>query len=154
MDVLTNAIMNKIAAEENLLQHDHCNQTQEQKELKEEFLVAKTVSAKVLEDFENWTPAITAEHTQLVTTKQAVEQICKEGKTIELLPAKMVYTRKAGAGARRARAACCGNSTLRPRFDVDCYAGGAEGPGEDCSPQRLEYGCHRHSCCFPECPSS
>lgn len=114
MDVLTNAIMNKIAAEENLLQHDHCNQTQEQKELKEEFLVAKTVSAKVLEDFENLTPAITAEHTQLVTTKQAVEQICKEGKTIELLPAKMVYTRKAGAGARRARAACCGNSTLRP----------------------------------------
>ena len=88
-----------------------------------------------MDDFENWAPAITAGHGQLVTTKQAVEQItkealrvraAKEGKTIELLPAKMVYTRKAGTGARRARAVCCGNYS-ETRFDEDCYAGGADG---------------------------
>ena len=50
----------------------------------------------------------------------------KEGKTIELLPAKMVYTRKAGTGARRARAVCCGNYS-ETRFNGDCYAGGADG---------------------------
>ena len=136
MEVLTNAVMNKVELEEELLHCDHNNHLQEQKEMEEEFLVTKTVAAReVLDDFENWTPSITAEHTQLVTTKRAVEQITKEdlhdraareGKTIELLPAKMVYTRKAGTGARRARAVCCGNYS-ETRFDADSYAGGADG---------------------------
>ena len=136
MEVLTEAIIQKLEAEETLLRADHDDRMIDQKEMEEEFLVTKTVSTKeVMEDFENWAPAITAEHGQLVTTKQAVEQItkealrahaAKEGKTIELIPAKMVYTRKAGTGTRRARAVCCGNYS-ETRFDGDCYAGGADG---------------------------
>ena len=136
MEVLTEAIMKKLEVEETLLRADHDDRMIDQKEMEEEFLVTKTVSTKeVMDDFENWAAAITAEHGQLVTTKQAVEQItkealraraAKEGKTIELLPAKMVYTRKAGTGARRARAVCCGNYS-ETRFDGDCYAGGADG---------------------------
>ena len=38
----------------------------------------------------------------------------------------MVFTRKAGAGVRRARAVCCGNYS-ETRFSTDCYAGGADG---------------------------
>ena len=88
-----------------------------------------------MDDFENWVPSITAEYSQLVKTKEAVEQISKrelrhraekQQKTIELLPAKMVYTRKAGTGQRRARAVVCGNYS-DTRFSSDCYAGGADG---------------------------
>lgn len=65
MEVLTKAILNKIDAEETLLRNwnDHNNHLQDQKGLEEEFLVTKTVSSKeVWEDFENWIPSITAEH--------------------------------------------------------------------------------------------
>lgn len=49
-----------------------------------------------------------------------------EQKTIELLPAQMVYTRKAGTDTRRSRAICCG-SYSETRFNSDCYTGGADG---------------------------
>ena len=111
MEVLTDAIMHKVEAEEILLKADQDGQAVDQKELEEEFLITRTVSNKeVMDDFANWVPSITAEYNQLVTTKEAVEQISKkelhhraerQQKTIELLPAKMVYTRKAGAGQRR-----------------------------------------------------
>ena len=136
MDVLARAVVQKIEAEDILLQHHHDGEVLHQKELEEEFLVTKTVSSReVMEDFENWIPSITAEYDQLVRTKEAVEQVEKralqeraerEGKVIELLPAKMVYTRKSGAGARRARAVVCGNYS-ESRFNDDCYAGGADG---------------------------
>lgn len=134
--VLTGAIMHKIEAEEILLKAEHESQSMGQKELEEEFLVTKTISSKeVHEDFENWAPSITAEYNQLVHTKEAVEQISKkalrhraeqENKTIEILPAKMVYTQKAGVGARRSRAVRCGNYS-ETRFHGYCYAGGADG---------------------------
>eukprot|EP00913_Durusdinium_trenchii_P028163 g26406.t1 len=136
MEVLTQAIMQKVEVEELLLQNDHDQEEAKCQELEEEFLVTKTISSKeVWEDFENWVPSITAEYNQLVKTKEAVEQITKQslreraeaqGKVIEILPAKMVYTRKAGGGTRRARAVCCGNYS-DSRFSGDCYAGGADG---------------------------
>ena len=135
-EVVSRAIMHKLEAEETLLQYQQDQEALNAKELEEEFLVTKTVSNReVLDDFENWIPSITAEFDQLVRTKQAVEQITKrslqdraqrEGKTIELLPAKMVYTRKSGAGVRRSRAVVCGNYS-ESRFNDDCYAGGADG---------------------------
>ena len=136
MEVLTEAIMHKVEAEEILLKADQEGLEMDQKELEEEFLVTRTVGNKeVMDDFENWVPSITAEYSQLVETKEAVEQISKrelhhraekQQKTIELLPAKMVYTRKAGTGQRRARAVVCGNYS-DTRFSSDCYAGGADG---------------------------
>ena len=136
MGVLRQAIMHKVEVEEQLLQYKQEQENIDQKELEEEFLVTRTMSTKeVMEDFENWVPAIKAEYTQLVHTKEAMIQITKkdlqaraekEGKVIEVLPAKMVFTRKAGVGARRARAVCCGNYS-DTRFSSDCYAGGADG---------------------------
>jgi hypothetical protein len=63
-----------------------------------------------------WEPSLRAEFEQLVKTKGAVTQISKSqlqelahqrGLPIELLPAEMVHTRKAGSGACRSRAVVC-----------------------------------------------
>jgi len=77
--VLSQAVLHKVEAEEQLLQN-HQDQVQAcNKEMEEEFLVTKTVSTKeVMDDFENWVPAIQAEYTQLVQTKEAVQQITKK----------------------------------------------------------------------------
>ena len=137
-EVVSRAIMRKLEAEETLPQYQQDQEVLNTTELEEEFLVTRTVSAReVLDDFENWVPSITAEFDQLVRTKQAVEQIRitkrslqdraqREGKTIELLPAKMVCARKSGVGVRRSRAVVCGNYS-ESRFNDDCYAGGADG---------------------------
>ena len=94
-------------------------QVQEDKELQEEFLVTRPLgNQEVQSELEMWRPAIQKEGNSLVLESQAVKQITKEelrrlaeerNQAVELLPAKMVYTRKAGTGLRRARAVCCGN---------------------------------------------
>ena len=67
-------------------------------------------------------------------TKKAVRQVAKSELhrlaqeahlPIELLPAKMVHTRKAGSGAYRSRAVVCGN--YEHVGEDDRYAGGADG---------------------------
>ena len=47
------------------------------------------------------------------------------GKTLEVLPAKMVHTRKAGTGAYRSRTVVRGN--YQTPNDDNTYAGGADG---------------------------
>ena len=63
-----------------------------------------------------WEPSLRAEFEQLVKTKGAVTQISESqlqelapqrGLPIDLLPAEMVHTRKAGSGACRSRAVVC-----------------------------------------------
>ena len=70
------------------------------------------------ENLSDWEDSIRAEHHQLVFQKEAVKQMPKselyevaEARhlPIELLPGKMVHTRKAGSGAYRSRAVVCGN---------------------------------------------
>ena len=46
---------------------------------------------------------------------------------IEMLPGKMVHTRKAGSGAYRSRAVCCGNYAIENEDVADKYTGGADG---------------------------
>ena len=85
----------------------------------QEFLVTKTMSnQEVWSNLNDWKPSIEAEFEQLVNTKKAVRQVAKgelqrlakdAGLPTELLPAKMVHTRKAGSGAFRSRAVVCGN---------------------------------------------
>lgn len=109
-------------------------QVQEDKELHEEFLVTRTVgNQEVQSELEMWRPAIQKEWNSLVLESQAVKQITREelrklaeerNQAVELLPAKMVYTRKAGTGLRRARAVCCGN--FQTQEEVPTYAGGAD----------------------------
>ena len=100
-----------------------------------EFLVTRTVSNKeVWEDIKNWEPSVRAEYEQLVNQKQAVKQVTKsqlrqlaqeKQLPIQLLPAKMVHTRKANTGAYRSRAVVCGN--YQEVGTGDRYAGGADG---------------------------
>ena len=85
-----------------------------------------------------WEPSLRAEFEQLVKTKGAVTQISESqlqelapqrGLPIELLPAEMVHTRKAGSGACRSRAVVCvcvcGN--YQDSNGDERYAGGADG---------------------------
>ena len=73
------------------------------------------------------------EYDQLVKQKKAVVQITQQqlreraaaaGGGIELLPGKVVHTRKAYTGAYKSRAVICGNYATPT--DQDVYAGGAD----------------------------
>lgn len=77
-----------------------------------------SATSEVWSHLNDWEASIRAEFQQLVNTKQAVRQASKggihrlankAGLPIELLPGKMVHTRKAGSGAYRSRAVVCGN---------------------------------------------
>ena len=108
---------------------------QQQQQLEAEFLVTKTINQQeVWNDLEAWTPSIRKEFDQLVNVKQAVRQITRQelqamaaenDLPIELLPGKMVHTRKAVTGDYRSRAVVCGN--FSEATTAECYAGGADG---------------------------
>ena len=97
-------------------------------------MVTKTISnTEVWSNLEAWQPSIQAEYNQLVNSKQAVKQITKtelqqlaqqRGLRIEVLPGKMVHTRKAGSGAYRSRAVVCGN--YEAPDNAEHYAGGSD----------------------------
>ena len=118
-------------AEEGLLQLQR-----EQVQEEEEWHTTQTISnQEVFRDWEQWKEPIRAEFQSLVTEKQALEvatwaTVLKEassrGVEVERLPSKMVFTRKAPFGKRKARACICGNySTMKDSEEV--YAGGADG---------------------------
>ena len=98
------------------------------------FLVTKTISNKeVWEPLPGWKASIKAEYDQLVNHKKAVIQVTQKqlrdkaaeaGVEIELLPSKLVHTRKAQSGACRSRAVICGNYATATEQDV--YAGGTD----------------------------
>ena len=131
--VVTEAIINRVALEERLLSMAEVETKEGQ--LEEEFLVTRTVGNKeVWENLSAWEASIRAEYQQLVVQKEAVKQMPKsklyemaESKQlpIELLPGKMVHTRKAGSGAYRSRAVVCGN--YQEASAEERYAGGADG---------------------------
>ena len=108
---------------------------QQQKQIEKEFLVTKTIGAQeVWDNLEDWKPSIQKEYDQLIHNKKAVRQITREelreldqtsGLPIELLPGKMVHTRKAVSGDFRSRAVVCGN--FSEATTAECYAGGADG---------------------------
>ena len=76
-----------------------------------------------------------AEYEQLVNLKKAVKPMTRselqqlaqqQDKVLEILPAKMVHTRKAGSGAFRSRAVVCGNYQAQNESQNN-FAGGADG---------------------------
>ena len=132
---LNKALMRKVEVEEQIQLLADEDQVEEQQQLTHEFLVTKTVSNKeVRENLADWTESIKAEYEQLVVNKKAVKPMSRaelqkmaemQNKTLEILPAKMVHTRKAGSGAYRSRAVVCGN--YQTPNDDNTYAGGADG---------------------------
>ena len=135
LPVLSEALIKKVAVEEELHQLERDTVDKETKALEKQFLVTKTVSNKeVWDSLSDWEPSIRAEYDQLVHQKKAVVQMSQQqlrqkaaqaGVEIELLPGKMVHTRKAQTGAYRSRAVICGN--YAPSSEQDVYAGGTDG---------------------------
>ena len=131
LPVLNDAIQVRVALENQMLDLV-ANEPQPENT---EFLVTKTMSNReVWENLPAWEASIRAEHDQLVGQKQAVRQISraalqelaeKTNLPIELLPAKMVHTRKAPDGKYRSRAVICGNYSQEDPGSNN-YAGGAD----------------------------
>ena len=99
------------------------------------FLVTKTVSNKeVRENLADWTESIKGrvraacrqqKRLSKPMTRTELQKMAEvQNKTLEILPAKMVHTRKAGSGAYRSRAVVCGN--YQTPNDDNTYAGGAD----------------------------
>ena len=131
---LNKALVRKVEVEEQIQLLADEDRAEEQQQLTHEFLVTKTVSNKeVSKNLADWTESIKAEYEQLVVNKKAVKPMTRtelqkmaevQNKTLEILPAKMVHTRKAGSGAYRSRAVVCGN--YQTPNDDNTYAGGAD----------------------------
>ena len=110
-------------------------QENEEAQQAEEFLTTRTVPAvEVYGELELWRESIEKEYNQLVKETKAVFQMTRRqlldlaetrGETIETLPAKMVFTRKAHSGLRRSRAVCCGNFA-QDDPDQAVYASGCD----------------------------
>ena len=135
LGAVTDAIALKSMLEDQLQEAQHQKDHVDQRRLEQEFLITKTISNnEVWSHLDDWRASIEAEFEQLVKTKKAVRQVAKSELhrlaqeahlPIELLPAKMVHTRKAGSGAYRSRAVVCGN--YEHVGEDDRYAGGADG---------------------------
>ena len=132
MPTLNQAMLNRVALEDQLCALEE--ETAVENKVAEEFLVTKTISNKEVWDaLPDWEPSIKAEYDQLVNQKKAVIQMTQQqlrdkaeaaGVEIELLPGKMVHTRKAQTGAYRSRAVICGN--YASATEQDAYAGGTD----------------------------
>eukprot|EP00435_Cladocopium_sp_Y103_P060731 s345_g22.t1 len=105
---------------------------EEEKVLQTSTLAAKEVRAEA----EKWKPAIQEEIDSLLSTKTIVRMSKEEvtaleasGAAVEKIPGKMMATRKAPLGRRRARIVACGNFVNGDPLDADAdvAAGGVDG---------------------------
>ena len=134
LSTLTDAINMKVMIEDQLIDAQAAHFEETQKSLDMEFLVTKTISNnEVWSDLQAWAPSIHQEYDQLVHRKRAVRQVTKEELhkmaseqklPIEILPGKMVHTRKSGTGAFKSRAVVCGNYATPDQNEH--YAGGVD----------------------------
>ena len=119
LGAVSDAIALKSMLEGQLQEAQQQNDQADLHRLEQEFLVTKTISnSEVWANLSDGEASIKAEFQQLVHTKGAVKQVSQaqlqdlahqRDLPVELLPAKMVHTRKAGSGAFRSRAVVCGN---------------------------------------------
>ena len=103
----------------------------------EKVLQTYTVAAKeVRAEADKWRPAIKEEIDNLLSTntiikmsKEEVAALESSGMTLEKIPGKLVATRKAPLGRRRARIVACGNFVHGDPLDADSdvAAGGVDG---------------------------
>ena len=134
LSTLTDAINMKVMLEDHLIDAQALKNEELQKHMEMEFLVTKTVgNQEVWQDLDAWAPSIRQEFEQLVNKKCAVRQITKDELRrmaseqklpIEVLPGKMVHTRKSGTGAFKSRAVVCGNYDSPDQSEH--YAGGVD----------------------------
>ena len=101
------------------------------------FLQTRTVGLQeVRKNLEDWVPSMKAEVDNFVSN-QAIQRVSKgetelvmeqarlSGKSVEVIPAMGVFTRKSGSGRHRSRIVCCGNR-MNDRATEELYASGAD----------------------------
>ena len=101
------------------------------------FLQTRTVGLQeVRKNLEDWVPSMKAEVDNFVSN-QAIQRVFKgeaelvmeqarlSGKSVEVIPAMGVFTRKSGSGRHRSRIVCCGNR-MNDRATEELYASGAD----------------------------
>ena len=111
-------------------------ETEEMAFSQEVFLQTKTYSlAEVKQELEEWKASMESEFHSIteetgairVITEAEAEQLRRDAERqnvlFERIPAKAVFTRKAGTGKRKCRACACGNF-MTQRSLADTYAGG------------------------------
>ena len=135
MGAVTDAINMKTMVEQWLQDIEDQEVQKLHQNLDQEFLVTKTIgNAEVWADFQAWIPSSQQEYDQLVKKKCNVRQITKDQLQkmasemklpIEILPGKIVHTRKSGSGAYGSRAVICGNDAGPDNNEH--YAGGVDG---------------------------
>ena len=135
LPVLAQAVHQRVDLENHMLTLNAAQHDQMVESNNAEFVVTRTISNReVWENLTAWEESIRAEFDQLVVKKKAVSQITKaelqqlaqeRNLPIELLPAKMVHTRKAPDGKYRSRAVICGNYAQENPETIN-YAGGAD----------------------------
>ena len=134
LGTLADAINMRVMIEDQLIEAQAASSEELHRKMDMEFLVTKTIgNNEVWADLESWAPSIKNEYEQLVQKKQAVRQVTKEELKemaselklpIEVLPGKMVHTRKAGSGAFKSRTVVCGNYATPDQNEH--YAGGVD----------------------------
>lgn len=124
MGAVTDAIKMKTMVEQRLQDIDDQEvQKRQHQNQDQEFLVIKTIgNAEVWADFQASRPSSQQEYDHLVKKKCAVRQMTKDQLQkmasemklpIEILPGKIVHTRKSGSGAYGSRAVICSNDAGR-----------------------------------------
>ena len=102
----------------------------------QEFLQARMVGlAEVRKSMSEWKPSMAEEYAALIKESEAVEAIDRgradqlkkeaeaQGKDFDLVPAKAIFSRKAGTGRHKCRGVACGNA----KSSESTFASGASG---------------------------
>ena len=112
-----------------------------EKEIEEHpaFLQTRMVGlAEVRKNMAEWRPSMVEEYGALVTESEAVEpidrarmeelrkQAAESGKDFDLVPAKAIFSRKAGTGRHKCRGVACGNF-MHAKSSESTFASGASG---------------------------
>ena len=118
-------------------------------------------SREVARSWKSWLAAIDAEVQSLLEgkkealkkiTRKELEEIqekaAQQGRTVEIIPSKLVFTIKAGpnGGKRKTRWVICGNYDSNPPFS----SGALQAVHLGCSPTSMGWSSHRHQDCFSQ----
>eukprot|EP00435_Cladocopium_sp_Y103_P035264 s2015_g9.t1 len=117
-------------------QHQDAEELEKAVESQEVFLQTRMFSlSEVRAHLQDWIPSMKSELESLMNETSAIREITKneaeglrreaesKGILFERIPAKAIFSRKAGSGKRKCRACACGNY-MTQRDQTDTYAGG------------------------------
>ena len=118
---------------------EHDRRDPEKAEEAPEFLQTRMVGlTEVRRNLEEWKPSMIEEYTALTNESEAVEAISQEesdrlkeearvqGRDFDLVPAKAIFSRKAGTGRHKCRGVACGNF-MNAKSSESTFASGASG---------------------------